>query len=208
MKLQGILILILIIICLIGGIGAVVTKLEIVTDERDQAISYNNSRGDSIDYLTNKLGQETARTFVQDLTIRNIYKMREDERLSWIKNFEGVNKRMSNLEQASRTTASIVAEFKMSLGDTTIINFQGDTTKARKFDNHDKWFSLKGIVLPDTIIAKLSLDVPLQSVIYLGKRTKKILFFRVGPRVRFFETTSANPYVKITKSEITQIKRK
>lgn len=177
-------------------------------EERDQAVSFTLAKDDTIQYLTTKNGQISAQTHVQELTIRNMRRLQSDERLSWIRNFEGINKRMSNLESATRTTAVAVANFKIPLGDTTIIMPDSTKVHARTFDNHNEWYRIKGFVAGDTLVTTPEVTVPLESVIYLGKRTKKILFFRVGPREVLSETTSPNPFVKITKSEVIRVTKR
>lgn len=49
--------------------------------------------------------------------------------------------------------------------------------------------------------------VPLRGIVYEGKRTKRFLFFRYGPRSVTSEFTSPNPWVRIKDHQIIIIKK-
>lgn len=157
-------------------------------------------------YYTNKLGEEVAKTQAIVLTSSDAKDLQNTEKLAFLSEFEGLNKRLNNLDVATRTTARLVAEFKIPLGDTTIIMPDSSRLKARNFDNHNEWIELKGTIFPDSVVIKPVVTVPLVSVDYWQRR--KILFFRIGKKDWFHETTSKNPYVHITKNEVTRIKKK
>lgn len=198
-------ILICIILSLAGGLFVTLRHMEKVKTERDQAIDFNNIR-DSVMYYRNKVGQEVARARVSELSASNALAMLDDERLVWIKNFESINKRMNNLEQASRTIAVAMGKFRIPLRDTTIVTVDG-SVKAKTFDNHNEWFRIKGMVLEDTVVTTPIIPVPLQSVI-TWKRKHKFLGIRFGRRQWFTETSSDNPYVKITLHEVIRVGKK
>jgi hypothetical protein len=200
-------ILIIALVAVVGALGIVLTKLERAQEERDQAVDFSNARQDSIAYLTTKTGQESAKTTVLDLTIRNLRRLQSDERIAWVRQFDGIKHDLRNLEQATRTTARLVAEFKIPMGDTTIILPDSTRVQAKTFDNHNEWFRLRGVVTADTLVATPEVTVPLESVLY-WERPHKVLGVRYGRKKWVNETTSPNPYVKITKSEIIRVGRK
>lgn len=96
-------------------VGLLVKRLDKVKTERDQAIEFSNAKDDSLQYFKNVWGRETARVSVLDLTVRNMRKLQSDERLAWIRQFESINKRLSNLESATRLKAELDETFLIPL---------------------------------------------------------------------------------------------
>jgi hypothetical protein len=207
MQIKAILILSAIIIGMSGAMVIAWRQLNKARDERDQAVEFNNIRDDSLQYFRNKAGHEVARAQVSELSASNARAMLEDERLAWIRNFESVNKRLNNIEQASRTTAVAMGNFRIPLRDTMILNIDSFLTKVKTFDNHNEWFRIRGMVLEDTVVTTPIIPVPLQSVL-TWQRKRKLLGIRFGRKQWFSETASENPYVKITKHEVIRVGKK
>lgn len=212
MQTKIILVGIIILLLLGGGFITVSFLYKQAIDERDQAISFNNARGDSLKHFVNKAGEASVRASVSDLSAANARKMADDERLSWIRKFEAVNKRLNNIEQATRTTAVATANFRIPLRDTIIwkkFNLNKDSTQvlARSFDNHIEWFRIRGFVLSDTVVTDPYVPIELQTV-FLWERKRKILGIRFGRKQWFSESASTNPYVEIKKHEVIRIGRK
>lgn len=198
-------------VLVLGSLLALQThRLKTVKAERDQVIDYHNSKDVLVQQLTTKLGQASVRSEVLDLTVRNLQKLQSDKDLQWLKQIEGINKRMNNVEQVVSTTAQVVGNFKIGLRDTTI--FQQDTSKilnsfhALAFDNHNQWISLRGYIMPDTLLVTPRVTVPLQSVVYWER--EKILGLKIGSKSWFKQTTSPNPYVTITEDKLIQVSKK
>jgi hypothetical protein len=196
-----------VIIALMGTLWIAKSQVDKLRNEKNQAIAYIKAGNDSTTYYRNAHGIEVAKNEVLDLTVRNAKDLQDDERLAWIRNFESVNKRLNNIEQASRTTMQIVGDFKIPLGDTTIVNIDSTITRARKFDNHNEWFRIKGIVTSDSIVTTPYIPVPLESVI-VWERKHKFLGIRFGKKQYSSETSSPNPYVHILKHEVIRIGKK
>ena len=210
MNLKAISICIAAVLVLTGLLAIVQAKYERAVEERSQAIKYSLAKDDSLAYMKTKLGKESARSTVLDLTLRNLQRLQSQERLAWVKQIEGVNKRMNNVEQITSTTARAVATFKIGLKDTTVV-IQTDTTEIPKsfhalaFDNKDKWIRIRGYVMPDTLVAMPEVYVPLQSVVYWQRR--KFLGLKIGKKDWFKQTTSPNPYVRITSDELIRVSK-
>jgi hypothetical protein len=189
-----------------GLIAFLNDQLKRVKTERNQAISFNIARQDSVKIIKQENGMLVGRIRVQDLTLRNAEQLMQDERLSWIRQFESVNHRLNNIEQASRTTVKIVGNFKIPLRDTVV--HRGDSVfQVRTFDNHDKWFRVSGIIMPDTVEVIPHLDLQIRSVIVWERR--KFLGLRIGKKDYHGESSTDNPYATISGMEITRIgKRK
>jgi hypothetical protein len=196
------------VILLVILLGAALTKLKQTKIEKEQAISFALSREDSLIRTTTKLGQESVKVKVLDMTVNNLRELQEHKDLAFIKQFEALNRRFNNLEQVSSTTFKLAKEFRSALGDTVIID-KTDTTKkilARTFDNKDKWIRVQGTILPDTVLLKTNAEASLQSVVY-WQRKKFLGVARMWPAGRewFKETTSPNPYLTITKDELIRV---
>lgn len=194
-------------------LGFMWDKLQQVKTERNQAIEFSNARADSIDHFKNLWGRETARVSVLDLTVRNMRRLQSDERLAWVRQFESVNKRMNNLESATRTVAKAVGEFKIPIDTTARKDWTwlDDSTwlqpNVRTFDNHNEWIRIRGTITADTVVVLADANVPIESVVLFER--KKVLGMRIGRKQWFTETASPNPYVKITESTVIRVgKRK
>lgn len=200
---------------LVSALGAIIgiqqRALEKARTEREQAIQFSNSKSDSLEYLETKLGQASAKSDVLDLTIRNLRQLQQDKDLAWIKQIEGINKRMNNVEQIVSTTARAVGTFRIGLKDTVINIVPVDSAAAPNsvrslaFDNHNKWFRLKGFIMPDTLVVTPEIYVPLQSVVYWER--KRFLGLKIGRKDWFKQTTSPNPYVKITEDKLIRVSK-
>jgi hypothetical protein len=201
-------------------VGLLIKRIDTVKTERDQAIEFNNARTDSVEYFKNAWGREAARVEVRDLTIRNMNRMHTDERLSWIRQFESVNKRMNNLESATRTVARVVGEWEVPITtpDTPRVvddwSWVNDTTwlipDIRLFDNRDEWIRIQGTITADTVVVHADAKVPVESVV-VWQRKKFLGLLRMWPAGKewFSETASPNPYVRITESTVVRVgKRK
>lgn len=204
-------------IVLLGlALGFMWDKLQQVKTERNQAIEFNNAREDSLVYYRNGMGQEIARNAVLDLTLRNIQRLRSDERVSWISKFDGVNKRLNNLESATRTVAQAIGIFTIpvaSVPEDTLdwATWLNDSTWAgpqhiRTFDNHNEWIRVRGTIT-DSVVVRVDAYVPIENVVFWQR--KKVVGLRIGRKHWFSETSSSNPYVKITESTVIRVgKRK
>lgn len=177
--------------------------------ERDQAIAFNLATQDSLKTYKTERGQLVAAIEVQELTIRNLQRLEDDPRVSWIKEIEAVNKRLNNVEQVSQYTAKVVSNFKIPLRDTTI--FINDSTfKVRTFDNHDQWLRVSGVVTPDTVEVIPFVKVNIKSVL-IWERERwpgKKFGLRIGQKTYSTHAMTDNPYATITGMEITEIVRK
>lgn len=174
--------------------------------EKREAIEYAKNDSSVVVWYRNKLNLEVSKVGVLNLSLSNTRQLLETERLNFVKTFDGVNKRLNNLEHASQTTLEAVGNFRMGLKDSTL-RVDDSSMTVRKFDNNNGWFHISGYVARDTIIVHPQFNMTMQSVLYWKR--KKILGLRIGRKEYFKETTSLNPFVHITRDEfITVGKRK
>jgi len=179
---------------------------ELSTDLEQVQTLADNSKHTAETYI-NLFGREVSKAKVLDLSLRNARELRQREELKHIEQFSGVKKNLGNLQQVITVQASVIQSLKIKNTDTLIIT-KTDTIKASKFRYSDKFTLIKGHTTADTTyLDSLGSIVPLEGAVYLGKRTKKFLFFRVGPRETISEITSPNPFVKITDQQFINIKQ-
>lgn len=193
------------IIALIASLTFAQKRIQTLKIDRDQAIAFNNARADSLERYKNKYGIVVSRAEVLDLSLRNMQKMREDERLFWLREFESLNKRLNNVEQASRVTAEIVGNFKIPIQEVPI--YRGDSLfQVRTFDNEDPWLRVSGVILKDSIevIPNVKLDI---KTVFLWER-KKFLGLKIGRKEFYAEVLTDNPYATIRSVEVTRVSRR
>jgi hypothetical protein len=205
MKLKIYIIAVVIFCSMAITISLLLEKVNRISSDRDQALEFIRRDSIELSYYKSKYNTEIAKSERLTLSVYNAQKLINTERLAWIKQFNGVNKRLNNLENTTKTTAQLVANFKIPLSDTTIVQPDSTVLRARKFNNNNKWIELNGIILPDTVNIQPVVNVPIQEVLYWQR--KKFLFLRIGKKEYFSEVTSPNPYVKFTQHEVIRIKK-
>lgn len=153
-------------------------------------------------------GREVSKNKVLSLTLTNTRKLRQIEELQFINQFNGVKKNLGNLQQVVKVQASVIQSLKLTNTDTIIIRTPGDTVRASKFGYLDAYNFIKGHTAGDTTyIDTLRFNVPIEGGVIAGRRTKKFLFFRVGPRQLESHITSPNPWVKIQDHLIIKVEK-
>ncbi len=206
MKIQTIVIAVIVFAIAGTTIAWQAERIQELKVEKSQVIEFAKKDSIALVYYKTKAGKEVAKSKQLTLSLDNTQKLIGTERLSWIRQFEGVNHRLNNLEHATRATAVAVANFKIPLGDTTILLPDSTVLRARKFTNNNKWIELTGLVLPDTVSIVPRVTVPIEEVFYWQR--KKILFLRIGKKEYFSDITSPNPYVKFIQNEVLRIEKK
>lgn len=152
-------------------------------------------------------GREVSKNKVLSLSLTNTRKLREIEELQHLNQINGVKKDLRNVQQVITTQAAVIQSLRLTNTDTVIIT-KTDTVRAARFKYQDKWNLVKGYTTSDsTIIDSLQSIVLLQGGIIAGKRTKKLLFFRVGPRQLESHITCPNPWVKIQDHLIIKVEK-
>jgi hypothetical protein len=198
--------LVVVIIILQNVIVFQVRKISRLKEERKQVIDFSNSQKQQLTYYQNKLERETAKVGVLNLTLNSARDLINNERLAFVQQFNGVNKRLNNLEQVSRTTALVVSEWRIPLRDTVLVNIDSTLTTARVFSYADSLNRVSGIIVGDQITPKIEIMVPLQGVVYWERR--KILGLRIGRKKWFSDITSTNPAVKIKEHEVIKVTKR
>lgn len=161
-------------------------------------------------YYINQHGQQVTENKVLRMTADNLRKLSNTNALAFVHQFEGVKKDLRNLQQAMTIQAEVNASLKLHLRDTVVyrkLSSGGtDTVRARRFGYHDAYNTLKGHLIGDTTyIDSLKMQIPLYGIVRTGRRTKKFLFVRYGPREVISNITTPNPWGSISNQLIIQI---
>jgi hypothetical protein len=191
---------------IVVSVGTVVQFKTIsrLKQERTELIDFSNSRDDSLKVYVNKFGHEVAKTEVLQLSVRNTKQLLENDRLKFLNEFKSLNKRLNNLEQATKTIAEYSREVSIPiLGDSDSIEGSSGT---RTFSMVDSLNSIHGWIKTDTVLLKFKAVVPIYSVVYWQR--KRWAGLRIGKKEWFSEVTSTNPNVTIKKHSNIQIRKK
>lgn len=166
--------------------------------------SYAEAQYDTATHYKNRFGATVTQVKVLQMEKGAIEAQKKDlEKIT--ANFDV---RLKRIEQLSQTSLSAIGEFSGVIQDTVVVK---DTipVSAYSFEVGDDFYKVSGIIDPTakTISVRPELTAKVYGIVYRGKRTKKILFFRVGPRELIHEVTTDNPYVTLQVDKFIQ-KRK
>lgn len=188
-----------------------------LTTNNKQLVAFADQDSARAEIYLNNWHRETSRSKVLELSERNLKDLAATRELAWLQQFAGLRKDLRNLDAAVKLTATVTQSLKLSTRDTTIFLPISDSARsgadsvlrvsARAFAYADRFNELRGFIAGDTTyIDTLSIEVPIEGVVYAGKRSKKFLFFRYGPRPYYGEFTSANPWVRIPQQTVIKMK--
>jgi hypothetical protein len=173
----------------------------ILQADRDGALEYAIQQQDSMVVYKNKLGNQIARTKTIEVSLGNIIRLRNSERLSHLKQFEALKKKLTNLEQSVTIDAEIN---KDSIKVVTVHIPCQDSLKVFHYERKDEWNTISAMVVD---IPKFEIKVPIRAVVY-WQRKKKFLWWRVGKKEWYFESYSPNPLVSVTDQELIRVAKK
>ncbi|MBS1489692.1 MAG: hypothetical protein JSS93_04130 [Bacteroidetes bacterium] len=197
----------IIIISVLGGLVVMEEKkIAQLHKEREQALAFANAETSNTTFYKNKLGRETAKTELLDLTLRNTRELRDNERLVYLGQFAGINQRLNNLDEMSQIHLRFFRNFKLPLRDTVMLNIDSTLLPAKVFSYKDSLNIVQGTIQGKEIQPHIEIKVPLQGVVYWQR--KKILGLRIGRKKWYSDITSVNPFVKITSQELIRVNKK
>ena len=173
----------------------------LVENERDQALKFADEQASTIKQYANKNGELITKTEVLELTLSNAQRLRETERLKFLKQFDGLKRDLRNLEMAGSFEWLIDED---SIPSTEITLPCTDSLKVFKYELVDEFNTIRALVV-DT--PQVDIRVPFYPVL-LWERSKKFLWWKVGPKQYSLESYSPNKLVKITKQEIVKVQKK
>jgi len=194
------------VLILTGIVATLKRKVETLSEERSQAIEFANTQTKAVSIYKTKWNNEAAQVQVLQLSLNNAKELVSNERIAFVRQFSGINKRLNNLEQISTTTATIIKEWQLPLRDTTLVNIDSTILHGKTFSYSDSLNRIYGIVQGNQIIPKIEITVPLQGAVHWER--KRVLGLRVGRKQWFSDITSTNPLVKIRQHELIKVSRK
>lgn len=164
------------------------------TKELTAVIQHSN---DTAQFYKNQYGKQVATIEALELSVRTMRDLK-DQLAPLTSQFEGINKRMTNLEMLANATFKATKKFDLQAKDSII--YLADSTRVTvwAFSEKDPHFSLDGYVVPEfkRVVATPSFNADFTAAL-ISKR-KKVLGIRIGRKVERFELTSTNPYIQIT----------
>jgi hypothetical protein len=195
----------------IFGIIVIVQEKEIskLKKERSQLIRFDNRNApaDSVTHYKTKFNHEAAKVKILDVTLRSAQQL---QALAWVKEFEGLHKRINNLESTIRATVKVDRTFSpIVLRDTIIKTINDSSIHAQSFLYLDSMTSLAGTIEGNVIKPKIEMIVPLRGVAY-WQRKKFLGLVRMWPAKKEWssEIISTNPFARITQLEVIKIEKK
>lgn len=173
--------------------------------ERDQVITF--ARRDSAaaqDYI-NKYSHQVRRTEETELTLRNARQLAGTERLSFLRELQGVKSNLKNLEAAVSLQTRTAATVQAASADTIVV-VKGDTIHTHKFGYVDEFNSIRGLLIGDTTLVNVTINTPIYGAVYWER--SRILGLRIGRKNYFSEFTTPNTWVRITGAESIKIQKR
>lgn len=184
-------------------------KVQRLEYEKDQLVQVASDSGRVARTYINLFGKEVSRNKVLSLSALNAKDLRSTQELAWLNQFEGVNKKLNNLDAALRLQAQYNQTLKIKTRDTVILSAGGpgdSTVRARLFSYKDQYNVITGVTSGDTTLLTAKIIMPIEGAVY-WKRKHKFIFekWRFGRKEYSSELTSKNPFVHITGHEFIKI---
>jgi hypothetical protein len=167
-------------------------------DRFEQVTQYALISRDSAIIYRNKYEQAVVQVRIARLDRAAMAALREDLKNEITDRFNGVNKRLNNVEAMSKVTLTAIASLKTIATDTVILRDSIALT-AWKFSAYDPYFRVDGLVYPTTkeVIVNPFFTANVYAINY-WKRPHKFLGIRFGKKQYKAEITSDNPYVNFS----------
>lgn len=203
MKIPSSLIIVFVFALITIGLGWRVSylqsRLEFVSDERNQAVQFATNQKEATSHYINKYNQEVAKVKQSEISQDNLKRLLETRELSHLKNFESINKRLSNIENFKTISMSV-------RGDSIrlVPVFLKDSLRAFRWEIKDEYNDISATVLDSP---KFKMDIPLHAVAIWQR--KKFLGLRIGKKAWVTEAFTPNKMVHIDSiTSFSVIKRK
>jgi len=202
MNVRVISLLIVVILLLAFVIGRYHIMYTRMKSEKENVMKLHSNKMQEVEVYKNRLNNVISRNEAVTLENRTIRQMVKDGDLGELKQLEGLNKRMNNLEFVYKITARALDSVRIRLQDTTrlYVDTNGDSVyyRSTSFKYSDKWTSFKGVqVSPDSLSLTYSVTAPMTGAMF-WKRKHPILW--VFSKKEFFgEVYCENPHVVIPK---------
>ncbi len=185
-------------------------------EETESLILFQSELQREVETYRNKYDQAVARNEAIKFETATIKELVKKGELQYLKQFEGLNKRLNNLESTMQTNAEVIKTFGTDLGDTIIYINDSVANQVETFHFKDDYLEAKGLIYQDSLrMENLVMQVPLNQVVYWERQHWKLFGKRRGWLPKWFskkkyisEVTSPNPDVSITELSFLQVRKK
>lgn len=181
-------------------VNKTIEKLEISEADKASAIQFANSEKHITESYINKFNNVVNRTKQIEISLSNVVALRNSERLSYLKQIEGLKKNLKNLETGITIDAGVNED---SIPVKIVYIPCKDSVKVFNYKLVDEFNTISAMVI-DT--PKFEIKVPIRSVIYWER--KKFLWMRLGPKQYFIESFSPNKLITIEDQELIRITKR
>lgn len=106
-----------------------------------------------------------------------------------IEDIRALNIRPALVNNYTTAAASTTAQIVTTLKDSIIF----DTVRVSRIDYKSKWFDISGMIRGEVATLEAHSRDSINVINYQGKRTRRLLFIRVGPRSNETVIVSKNP---------------
>jgi len=175
-------------------------KATIAENERDQVATLTNELQSEITKYQNENGNTINQVRTLQLTLDNLERLKESERLSFLKQFANLKKDLRNLESAGSFEWLIVED---SVPSSVVYIPCKDSVKVFHYLLQDEFNTIDAMVI-DT--PKVKIRVPFYPVVLWDR--KKWLGMKIGKKVYYNESYSPNQLVDITRQELIRVEKR
>ncbi len=215
MRTRIIIITILILVFIGGGITIELQRRKInsLAVEREQLIKVASDSGRIARTYLNLHGQEVSKNKALDLSLRNARELRTTSELAFLQQFDGLKKKIGNLESALRIKSVAIVNVKLlnrdSVPSPSVEGAQraDESNEAGRFFTYqDQYNFINGLSGSDSTAIYAEIQVPIDGAIY-WKRKHHFIFesWRYGKKEYFSELTCPNKWVTLTNHEFIRI---
>lgn len=173
----------------------------VAENDRASAIEFANNAEQKTEMYSNAYNNQIARTKVVEMSLENVKALRNNERLKFLNQFEGLKKDLKNLEEFIKTEININED---SIPSKIVYVTCKDSIKIFQYSLVDEFNNIHALVI-DT--PQFDIRVPIYSTVY-WRRKRKFMWWRLGPKQWFIESFSPNKLVEIDKQELIKVTRK
>lgn len=175
-------------------------KANIAENERDQVVTITNELQSEIAKYKNENGNTINQVRTLQLTLDNLERLKESERLKFLKQFANLKKDLRNLESAGSFEWLIDEDSVPSVAQYIPCK---DSLKVFHYNLVDEFNNIDAMVLDSP---RIEIRVPFYTSVYWQRR--KVLWMRLGKKEYFMESYSPNQLVNITKQELIRVEKK
>ena len=164
-------------------------KATLAENERDQAVVFATDTKKEVEIYRNKVGMVVTKSEQLELSLANVERLRDTERLQFLKQFDKLKKDLRNLEAAG-TFDWLVEEDSIPMSESFVPC--PDSIKVFTFKLKDAYNDIEAKVI-DT--PRFDIRVPINYIDYWDRK------WFLGKKKWYRETTSPNKLIRLEAQE-------